>query len=64
MDKRIEALARQLERIAANPESSEIAREGARAAEAGKSASDCPYVSEHMMAIWKIGYDSKSRPAA
>lgn len=58
MDARQEAFKRQLERIAANPESSPIARQGARAAEAGKQPSECEYAGGHNAAIWMIGYNS------
>lgn len=59
LEKHNAAMARQLDRIKADPESSTVSREGARAFEAGASKTDCPYAADsHIAKIWNIGYDA------
>jgi len=58
LEKHNAAMARQLARIKADPESSPVSREGARAAEAGKPATECEYAAgTHAHRLWMIGYD-------
>ena len=57
--KQNEVLARQLERIKADPESSTTSREGKRAFENCVAKDDCPYAPKtHAAAIWNIGWDA------
>jgi len=57
IDKHNAAMERQLARIKADPESSPVSREGARAFEAGASKTACPYADDsHIAKIWNIGY--------
>lgn len=59
-----DALARQIERIKADPQRSDIARDGHAAAEAGMPASECAYTTgSHLHTLWMIGYDSASANA-
>jgi hypothetical protein len=58
-DTRAAALARQIDRVKADPESSYFARAGARAAEAGKPASECEHATgSHGYNLWMVGYEA------